>query len=201
MKIEVFVFTIALTVVVTAEKVNTRLPFEGINTLSENANRRKTARDDENSGKCGDLSWVFNNETSTLTIAGQGLMSCCTSSSTPWSHFSNQVQKIEIQEGVSSIGEYAFKDFTTLKTITMASNITSIGAYAFQDCKNLSSINIPSSVTSIGSYAFYGCESLASITIPSGVTSINDYAFNGCISLKSVNITSNITSIGSNAFF
>ena len=58
--------------------------------------------------------------------------------------------------------------------------VTSIGDYAFEDCSSLASVVIPSSVTSIKSYAFYNCYSLASVAIPSSVTSIGGYAFYGC---------------------
>lgn len=42
--------------------------------------------------------------------------------------------------------------------------VTSIGDMAFYDCSSLASINIPNSVTSIGHSAFYGCSALTSIT-------------------------------------
>ena len=55
--------------------------------------------------------------------------------------------------------------------------ITSIGKNAFRDCTSLASVTIPNGVTSIGGQAFDGCSSLASITIPDSVTSIGNYAF------------------------
>ena len=79
-------------------------------------------------------------------------------------------------------------------------SVTSIGDYAFYDCSSLASIEIPNSVTSIGEDAFYDCSSLASITIPNSVTSIGDYAFYGCNNLHSVIIGSGVLSVGKNAF-
>ena len=56
-------------------------------------------------------------------------------------------------------------------------SVTSIGDYAFADCSSLTSLTIPNSITSIGYSAFSSCSSLTSITIPNSVTSIGDYAF------------------------
>ena len=74
--------------------------------------------------------------------------------------------------------------------------VTSIGNYAFRDCTSLTSVTIGDGVTSIGSYAFYGCTSLTSITIGNGVTSIGGNAFYGCTSLTSITIPGGVTSIG-----
>ena len=78
------------------------------------------------------------------------------------------------------IGNDAFKDNTTLTSITIPNSVTSIGNNAFSGCSSLASITIPNSVTSIGNGAFYGCSSLASITIPNSVTTIGNSAFSGC---------------------
>ena len=99
------------------------------------------------------------------------------------------LQTITIPEGVTSIGDSAFKGCTGLTSITIPEGVTSIGNYAFQNCSSLTSITIPNSVTSIGSSAFQNCTSLTSITIPEGVTSIGDSAFNGCSGLKTINYT------------
>ena len=79
-------------------------------------------------------------------------------------------------------------------------SVTSIGDWAFLECSSLTSITIPESVTSIGNGAFYGCSSLTSVAIPEGVTSIGDDAFSECINLTSITIPESVTSIGRRAF-
>ena len=70
--------------------------------------------------------------------------------------------------------------------IIFDNDVTSIGESAFGNCTSLESVTIPDGVTSIGGCAFYGCTSLTSVTIPDSVTSIGDMAFHWCTSLTSV---------------
>ena len=79
--------------------------------------------------------------------------------------------------------------------------VTSIGEYAFYDCSSLTSIEIPNSVTFIGDYAFYYCSSLTSIDFGenSQLTFIGESAFSSCSSLTSIEIPSGVTRIGSGA--
>ena len=67
--------------------------------------------------------------------------------------------------------------------------MTSIGDWAFYDCTSLTSITIPDGVPSIGVLAFFDCDSLTSITIPDSVTSIGDRAFSDCDSLTEIIIS------------
>ena len=84
------------------------------------------------------------------------------------------------QYSVTTIGDNAFYNCTSLTSITIPDSVTSIGDNAFSYCTSLTSIAIPNSVTSIGNYAFSNCTSLTNITIPDSVTSIGDWAFSGC---------------------
>ena len=77
-------------------------------------------------------------------------------------------------------------------TITIPKSVTSIGNGAFSDCSSLTSVTIPNSVTSIGGWAFSYCSSLTSITIPESVTSIGGSAFSGCSGLTKTNYTGDI---------
>ena len=105
-----------------------------------------------------------------------------------------------IPNSVTSIGDCAFCNCSSLTSITIPNSVTSIGDWAFSDCSSLTSITIPNSVTSIGDGAFYGCSSLTSITIPNSVISIGERAFFSCSSLTSVTIGNSVTSIGEGAF-
>ena len=118
----------------------------------------------------------------------------------PYGDYNKAIKTVKIQNGVTSIGDYAFDNCTSLTSIEIPSGVTSIGDGAFAYCTSLTSIEIPSGVTSIRDYAFDNCTSLTSIEIPSGVTSIRDHAFDNCKSLTSIEIPSGVTSIGNSAF-
>ena len=98
----------------------------------------------------------------TLKISGQGKMKDWTySSKAPWySSYRNKIQSVTIENGV-----------------------TTIGNYAFYHCISLTSVKIPESVTSMGDSAFDTCESLASIVIQDSVTAIGNSVFDYCTSL------------------
>ena len=53
-----------------------------------------------------------------------------------------------------------------LTKIEIPNGVTSIGSSAFYGCSNLTSIVVPNGVESIGSSAFYSCSKLESITLP-----------------------------------
>ena len=153
------------------------------------------------SGTCGDnLTWKLDDE-GTLTISGKGAMTEWVNiDSAPWKTYSNTINKVVIQPGVTSIGKNAFSLCTNLESITIPKSVTSIGWGAFQECGSLKSITIPEGVTSIERSVFYECSSLTSITIPKSVTSIGWSAFQGCSSLKSITIPEGVTSIEYRAY-
>ena len=100
---------------------------------------------------------------------------------------------------VTTIGDRAFGECTSLTSVTIPEGVTSIGDDAFELCVNLTSISLPKSLTSIGSWGF-SATGLTSITIPENVRSIGCDAFFSCSKLKKVVLLEGITRISSRTF-
>ena len=145
------------------------------------------------------LTWTLTAD-GTMTISGTGAMKAYDIDDSPATQKKDSVKAIVIEDGVTSIGDYAFWNCTGLTSISIPNNVTSIGSSAFESCSQLASIEIPSSVTSIGDYAFSGCSGLTSVNIPEDVTSIGERAFMNCSQLASIEIPKSVTSIGKYAF-
>ena len=105
-----------------------------------------------------------------------------------------------LPNGVTTIGDYAFRGCSNLALTSLPSGVTSLGEYAFYGCSNLALTSLPSGITSVGDHAFYQCSRLALTSLPSGVTNIGAYAFQRCASITSISCAGAITSLGSNAF-
>lgn len=151
------------------------------------------------SGTCTEnISWTLSDD-GVLKITGSGDMPDF-NGSTPWQGSEISIYEVEIGEGVTSVGDWAFNACCNLKSVNMPVGITSIGNGAFYGCSSLSSIKIPKEVTYIGYGAFSGCSTLYGIIIPEGVTIINNATFRGCSNLYYVIIPEGVTSIGDRAF-
>ena len=80
----------------------------------------------------------------------------------------------------------------TATKFTIPEGVTSIGDYAFHNCTSLTSVEIGDSVTSIGYCAFSYCTSLTSVVIGDSVTSIGDFAFGSCTNLTSISFNGTV---------
>ena len=110
------------------------------------------------------------------------------------------LKSVTLPNGVVYIGNYAFSGCDMLNSINIPSNVKSIGEYAFQSCTKLTRIVIPNSVTTVDRCAFYGCSGLSSVTLGNNVKTIGVSAFDECIKLTSVTIPDSVTSLGESAF-
>ena len=162
---------------------------------------------DYRGGTCGmtssdDVTWLYNVSTKTLTISGTGAMAdYAEASGQPWTAMHSDIKAIVINEGVTSIGNYAFSlcEYVT-SGVSIPASVTSIGNYSFNYC-SMTSLTIPSnsSLETIGSFAF-NCAGFGSVTIPASVKSIGNNAFDGSAALTTVTLNSN-PFIGESAFY
>ena len=162
------------------------------------------------SGLCGEnATWEFDPSTGILTISGTGEMTdfvVKTSSwphqnNRPWEDYKNSITSVIIEEGVTTIGKYAFYDLSKLKNVTISDSVTKIGFWAFTDCVSLESLIIPDSVTTIDVNAFADCTSLIEVTLSNNLTVIGGHAFSGCCSLKDITIPDSVEIIAQYAFY
>ena len=183
----------------------------------------------ETSGTCGEnITWTYDEETCTLTIAGTGAMEdYAYSSMAPWyDNYHSSIKTVLISNGITSIGRYAFWSCTNLINITIPDSVTSIGFYTFYNSAYYNDVNNwENDVLYIGNYlikantsiegkykikdgtiaiaesAFLSCSNLTSVTIPNGVVSIGRDAFGECFNLANIDIPDSIVSIGDSAFY
>ena len=151
----------------------------------------------------------FESASGTLTFSGEGAMENYQTMHfvAPWKEISNQIKKIVIENGVTSIGSNAFyqcSDMQATLDLSNAKALTSIGNNAFYGCKKLTgSLEIPGSVTKIGAEAFLDCNNLSgNFELPEGLQSVGNDAFYNCYNLTGgLKLPDTVTSIGTGAFY
>ena len=131
-------------------------------------------------GKCGEeLTWELDLETGVLTISGTGAMSDWIIFETPWNSYRADIKRVVVSEGVTTVGEYAFYDFSNLTSVNLPSTLISIKSFAFYGASKLKTINLPENLEEIcdGAFSYSG---LTSVHIPKGLKKVGD-AFTGSI--------------------
>lgn len=133
------------------------------------------------SGTCGkNVSYSISDD-GVLTISGTGAMNNFTYKSDisdcPWHGVRYALKKIVVEDGVTSIGSYAFSFDLSVTDVTLPSSLKTIGRNAFWGCYGLTSVVIPEGVTTIGAYAFWRCTSLQTVTVPASTTELGNRAF------------------------
>ena len=98
--------------------------------------------------------------------------------SSKWRCFSDLITSVEIQEGVTRIGDYAFYNMQNISSVSFPNSLTSIGDGAFMDCSITGNLVLPENLESIGEKCFSMVpKSLSTISVPASVTSIGKCAF------------------------
>ena len=83
-------------------------------------------------------------------------------------------------------GAHLYLDDKEVNDLIIPEGVTTIGNGTFRNYSRLTTVVIPNSVTEIGEYAFYGCSDMTSVTIGNNVNSIGQWAFSGCQKLMDV---------------
>lgn len=106
----------------------------------------KDTTETEKSGFCGtedsNVNWSLDEE-GILHITGEGTMASWESEAdVPWAQYRSEIKEIQIEDGV-----------------------TSVGAYAFCNCSDVTETVLPDSIKNIGEFAFFSCGGLSTVTI------------------------------------
>lgn len=152
-------------------------------------------------GPCGDsgplgegynVTFSLDTETGVLVISGEGGMyrspvqGGIYESDTPFYPYKDYIRSVVIEEGVTSIGAYAFSNCINLTDVEIAFTVITIGQQSFRNSTGLTEVVIPEGVVTIGDAAFWGCTGLVNVTIPNSVMFIESGAFSDCINLETL---------------
>ena len=186
--------------------------FTDIRSIEEDCN--ETPECSLASGTCGDnLTWVLSCD-GVLTVRGNGAMTDWSSETeVPWYDHKESIVSVMTEDGVTSIGSYAFYNYNSLKTLMLSNSMKLIAGYAISLCYNLEEINVDADNpvwSSLDGVLFnkdqtqllkYPIGKQGAYAIPNSITSIGETAFYNCSGLTSVEIPNSVTSIGSGAFY
>lgn len=158
---------------------------------------------DQTTGSCGEnLTYVWDTETKTITISGEGAMTDWSANGSPFYAYAirNNCTSIVVEEGVTTIGSYAFYNLQKVTSLTLPSTLTEIHEAAFLNLKVLTECDIPAGVTVIGKKAFTGCYVLEDVELPQGLLTLGEGAFSDCRAFTSITIPPLITELPTNCF-
>lgn len=123
------------------------------------------------------------------------------SSNAPWSAYRKQVTKVTIEQGVTKIGQSAFRGFSQLTEVNISEGVTDVKKHAFEDAKALTSISFPTTIKTIGEGAFSRAENLKNIDFGGATgTKLGNKSFAYNYALQTLTIPDTVTEIGGNTF-
>ncbi len=163
---------------------------------------RNSAKAIRTEGRCGEqIEWKFIPGERELRISGTGATyEFVRTKDVPWEAFVSQIQKISVEEGVTSLGSRLFRYCNILEEVSLPHSLRQIGQHCFAYCSNLASIHLPEGLSSIDKYAFSYCTSLQELTLPASLAQIRQSAFAHCSNLNNIHFLSETTEIGSSCF-
>ena len=155
-------------------------------------------------GSCGEHTYYYYDwKTKQLNIGGTGPVEDYRPDEddmTPWTDYTDILEKVVIEDGVTRIGSSAFEGCIALTQVELADTVTDIADYAFYACVKLTEFSLTEGVVNIGRGAFGYCEAVKELHIPDSVEGIAREAFSGCIGLTDITIPDNVQMILEGAF-
>lgn len=141
------------------------------------------------SGECGlNARWELD-DSGKLTITGKGDMYRYDSERTPWYSYAFRIKSIEVGDGITSIGDGAFKGLLKAQEVKLADTVRIIRGSAFANCEVLAKIDVPSSVQTIEEMAFSDCVGLKTIIIRKGTKRIEEGVIANSPNIETVHYT------------
>lgn len=132
------------------------------------------------------------------SIGAYAFFGCCDEDY--WANFDEETSvNIQLNEGLTSIGDYAFSNIGYLREMELPDSLLTLGKAAFSST-SLESMTIPSKVTVIPDSLFKECLSLETVILPEGITEIGEWAFYGPQEMTSIQLPSTLKTIGAHAF-
>jgi len=107
----------------------------------------------------------------------------------------HDIWELTIDEGVYSIGAWAFVNNYNLNKVSLPKDII-IHEYAFGGCSGLETFKFPESVSELNEGILAECANLNSVELPSGLKIIPKDLLNGCSNLNTMEIPNSVVSIG-----
>lgn len=177
------------------------------------------------SGSCGSSAEYTVSRDGVLSIKGSGDMddyslgyvvlednTVAVRSTCPWAENKDEITKVTIAEGVTSVGSYAFYELSHLTDAQLPAGLKTIGAGSFRGCLSLERLGIPAGTELIGDEAFVNCKSLKALDVDGANSTYSSeggvlYSKDRTSLIKcpeavqgSVTVSSGTTTIGSWAF-
>ena len=119
-----------------------------------------------------------------LVVSGEGeIPDFSGEGSAPWSVYREDIREIRVEEGVVSIGAYAFSGLS-VHTVRLPGSLYAIGEGAFSSCIELQKLQIPEGVLYVGRDAFSGCLLLHKLYLPLTLEEVGETAFSSCMALS-----------------
>lgn len=132
------------------------------------------------------------------SIGAYAFFGCCNEAY--WEYHDESVSvNIQLNEGLTSIGDYAFSNIGYLREMELPDSLLTLGKAAFSST-SLESMTIPSRITVIPDSLFEDCFRLETVILPEGITEIGEWAFYGPQEMRSIQLPSTLKTIGAHAF-